>query len=49
MTAVLLIIVSPAALSAANIEAKLNLVKDAIPDSVYEHPDLEIPDERRSC
>ena len=34
-------IASPAALSAANIEAKLNLVKDAIPDSVYEHPDLK--------
>lgn len=27
------------ALSASNIEAKLNLVKDAIPDSIYEHPD----------
>lgn len=28
-----------AALSASNIEAKLNLVKDAIPDAIYEHPD----------
>jgi hypothetical protein len=27
------------ALSASNIEAKLNLVKDAIPDSIYDHPD----------
>ena len=30
---------SAAALSASNIEAKLNLVKDAIPDSIYDHPD----------
>lgn len=28
-----------AALSASNIEAKLNLVKDVIPDSIYDHPD----------
>lgn len=32
-------IASPAALSSSNIEAKLNLVKDAIPDAIYEHPD----------
>jgi len=31
--------VSSAALSASNIEAKLNLVKDAIPDAIYENPD----------
>lgn len=34
-------IAAPAALTSANIEAKLNLVKDAIPDSVYEHPDFK--------
>ena len=28
-----------AALSSSNIEAKLNLVKDAIPDAIYDHPD----------
>lgn len=27
------------ALSSSNIEAKLNLVKDAIPDAIYDHPD----------
>lgn len=32
-------IAGAAALSASNIEAKLNLVKDAIPDAIYEHPD----------
>lgn len=32
-------IAGAAALSSSNIEAKLNLVKDAIPDAIYEHPD----------
>lgn len=32
-------IAGAAALSASNVEAKLNLVKDAIPDAAYDHPD----------
>lgn len=34
-------IAGAAALSASNVEAKLNEVKDAIPDDIYEHPDFK--------
>lgn len=34
-------VASAVALTSSNIEAKLNLVKDSIPDSIYNHPDLK--------
>lgn len=34
-------VASAVALSSANIEAKLNLVKDSVPDTIYDHPDFK--------